>query len=155
MTRGAAGEVLTKARRQAEQITADARARADALERDSQERHRQAMTSLIAIREELERRVDDLRVFEREYRTRLQAFMEGQFLELWTPQLRAEMERALDELRKRAASGRSSRVSAVLLREDGTYDVLQLGREGQGDARAEEEPPGYGAPPTTEGGSTQ
>lgn len=132
------------------------RARAEALERDSQERHRQALASLVQTREDLERRVDDLRVFEREYRTKLQAFMEAQFLELWTPQPRSEKERALDEVRKRAASGESSRVSAVLLREDGTYDVVQLGREGQGDAQPQEEPQGYGAPPRTEeGGSTR
>ena len=54
-----------------------------ALELDAQERHRQAMGSLVQDREELEHRVDDLRVFEREYRTRLQTFMEGQLLELW------------------------------------------------------------------------
>jgi transcriptional regulator with XRE-family HTH domain len=155
MARGAADEVLTKARHQAGQITADARARAEALEHDAQERHRQALASLVQTREELERRVDELRVFEREYRTRLQTFMEGQFLELWTPQLRPEMERALDELRKRAASGEGSRVSAVLLREDGSYDVVQLGREGQGDTQPQEEPRGYEAPPRTEGGSAR
>jgi transcriptional regulator with XRE-family HTH domain len=155
IVRREADEVLTKARRQAEQITGDARARAESLERDVQERHRQAMGSLVQTREELEQRIDDLRVFEREYRTRLQSFMEGQLLELWTPQLRPEMERALDELRKRAASGEGSRVSAVLLREDGTYDVVQVGREGQDDAQPQEEPQGYGEPPTAEGGSTR
>ncbi len=67
-----ADEVLTKARRQAEQITGDARARAESLERDAQERHRQAMGSLVQTREELERRVDDLRAFEREYRSQAQ-----------------------------------------------------------------------------------
>jgi len=77
-----ADDVLTKARRQAEQITGDARARAEALERDAQERHRQAMGSLVQTREELERRVDDLRAFEREYRSRLKAYLEGQLREL-------------------------------------------------------------------------
>jgi len=73
-----ASEVLTKARRQAEQITADAGARAESLERDAQERHRQALGSLIQAREELERRVDDLHAFERQYRGRLTAYLEGQ-----------------------------------------------------------------------------
>jgi hypothetical protein len=68
-----ADEVLTKARGQAEQITGDAAARAYSLERDAQERHRQAMGSLVIQREELERRVDDLRAFEREYHSRLMA----------------------------------------------------------------------------------
>jgi len=77
-----ADEVLTKARRQAEQITGDARARAESLDRDAQERHRQAMGSLVQTREELERRVDDLRAFEREYRSRLKAYLEGQLRDL-------------------------------------------------------------------------
>jgi uncharacterized protein YegP (UPF0339 family)/transcriptional regulator with XRE-family HTH domain len=78
MARSEADEVLIKARRQAEQITGEARARAESLERDAQERHRKAMGSLVATREELERRVDDLRAFEREYRSRLTAFLESQ-----------------------------------------------------------------------------
>jgi len=77
-----ADDVLTKARRQAEQSTGDARARAESLERDAQERHRQAMGSLVQSREELERRVDDLRAFEREYRSRLKAYLEGQLRDL-------------------------------------------------------------------------
>jgi DivIVA domain-containing protein len=77
-----ADEVLTKARRQAEQVTGDARARAESLERDAQERHRQAMGSLVQTREELERRVDDLRAFEREYRSRLKAYLESQLRDL-------------------------------------------------------------------------
>lgn len=77
-----ADDLLTKARRQSEQITGDARGRAEALERDAQERHRQAMGSLVQSREELERRVDDLRAFEREYRSRLKAYLEGQLRDL-------------------------------------------------------------------------
>jgi len=77
-----ADDVLTKARRQAEQITGDARARAESLERDAQERHRQAMGSLVTQREELQHRVDDLRAFEREYRSRLKAYLEGQMRDL-------------------------------------------------------------------------
>jgi cell division septum initiation protein DivIVA len=77
LARRLADEVLTKARRQCEQMTGDARARAESLEHDSQERHRQAMGSLVQNREELERRVDDLRAFEREYRSRLKAYVES------------------------------------------------------------------------------
>jgi hypothetical protein len=81
-TRRACDEVMTKARRQAEQITGDARSRAVSLEYDAQERHRQAMGSLIQTRERLERSVDDLRAFEREYRSRLKAYAEGQLRDL-------------------------------------------------------------------------
>jgi transcriptional regulator with XRE-family HTH domain len=80
--RSEADSVLTKSRRQAEVITGDARMRAEALEHDAQERHRQFMSSLVQSREELERRVDDLRDFEREYRSRLLAYMESQLQEL-------------------------------------------------------------------------
>jgi DivIVA domain-containing protein len=77
-----AEEILGKARRQSEQIVSEARARAESLERDAQERHRQAMGSLVQQREELERMVDDLNAFEREYRSRLKAYLEGQLREL-------------------------------------------------------------------------
>src|ERR1700747_551535 len=77
-----ADDLLTKARRQAEQITSDARARAEALERDAQERHRQGMGSLVPQRAALERRVDDLRAFERGDRRRLKAYLEGQLRDL-------------------------------------------------------------------------
>lgn len=77
-----ADEVLGKARRQAEQIITEARARAEALERDAQDRHRQAMGTLVQQREELESKVDELRAFEREYRSRLKAYLEGQLREL-------------------------------------------------------------------------
>ncbi|GAB3982191.1 hypothetical protein GCM10029978_085230 [Actinoallomurus acanthiterrae] len=77
-----AEDILGKARRQSEQIVSEARARAESLERDAQERHRQAMGSLVQQREELERMVDDLNAFEREYRSRLKAYLEGQLREL-------------------------------------------------------------------------
>jgi Na+/phosphate symporter len=74
--------MLTKSPQRSEEITGDARARAEALERLAQERYRTAMGGLVQSREELERRVDDLRAFEREYRSRLLAFMEGQLQDL-------------------------------------------------------------------------
>ena len=80
--RRAADEILGKARSQAEQITSDARAVAESLQRDAQERYHQAVGSLVQDREELERRVGDLRAFERDCRGRLKAYMEGQLREL-------------------------------------------------------------------------
>jgi DivIVA domain-containing protein len=77
-----ADEILGKSRRQAEQIIGDARARAETLERDAQERHRQAMGSLVQTRDELERKVEELRSFEREYRSRLKLYLENQLAEL-------------------------------------------------------------------------
>jgi transcriptional regulator with XRE-family HTH domain len=66
----------------AEQLTGDARARAESLEHGAEEGHRIAMDSLVQSREELERRIDDLRAFEREYRSNLLAYMEAQVREL-------------------------------------------------------------------------
>jgi len=77
-----ADDILTKARRQAEQVIGDARSRAETLERDAQERHRQAMGSLVQTRDELERKVEELRSFEREYRSRLKLYLENQLAEL-------------------------------------------------------------------------
>lgn len=77
-----ASDILSKARHQAEQIAGDARERSESLEHDARERYRQALGSLVQQREELERRVDDLRTFEREYRVRLTAYLEGQLRDL-------------------------------------------------------------------------
>lgn len=77
-----ADATLIKARRNAEQFTGDARSRAEALERDAQERYSAAMARLIPTYEALERRVSDLRDFEREYRVRLIAYLEGQLNDL-------------------------------------------------------------------------
>ena len=65
----------------AELVLSEARERAEALDRDAQERHRLAVGSLVQQCEELERRVDDLRAFEREYRGRLGSFLEAQLRE--------------------------------------------------------------------------
>ena len=80
--RRAADEILGTARSQAEQIASDARSVAESLQRDAQERYHQAMGSLVHEREELERRVDDLRAFERDCRGRLKAYLEGQLRDL-------------------------------------------------------------------------
>jgi transcriptional regulator with XRE-family HTH domain len=72
----------TDDRDEADQVLADALTRAQALELDAQERHKYAMKDLIQQRYELERRVDDLRAFEREYRSRLRAYLVGQLGDL-------------------------------------------------------------------------
>jgi transcriptional regulator with XRE-family HTH domain len=77
-----ADDILTKARRESERITSNSRGRAESLERLAQERWHEVMGSLVQSREELERRVDDLRMFEREYRRRLLAYLEGQVRDL-------------------------------------------------------------------------
>lgn len=128
---GGDGEVpLEEAIRTAEQITADARVRAGALVRDAQELVRQALG-----------RVEDLRAFERDYRTRLQTFVEGQLLELYTPETRPA-ERMIEEVCKRAAEGGVLGATALILREDGTYGMLQFPPGNQDHAEAEQGPAG-------------
>lgn len=80
--RAEADRALTMARSQVIQVTSEARARAESLERDAQERHRAALGSLVKSRRELEKRVDDLRAFEREYRSRMLAYFEGMIRDL-------------------------------------------------------------------------
>lgn len=63
-------------------VIGEARARAESLQRDAQQWYRQTMGSLAQTRDELERRIDDLRAFEREYRSRLAAYLERQLSEL-------------------------------------------------------------------------
>jgi transcriptional regulator with XRE-family HTH domain len=125
-------EILAEARHQAEQITREATATAMTLERDAQEQYRRAMGTLAQQVEELERRVDDLRAFEREYRAKLQSLLEGQIRELWEGVHGLDADQEMEVLRKRATQSPGQRVSAVLLKEDGSYDVLQLGPADQG-----------------------
>ncbi|KIQ61774.1 cell division protein DivIVA [Kitasatospora griseola] len=80
--RSEANKIVGEARSRAEGLERDARAKADALERDAQEKHRVAMGSLESARATLERKVEDLRAFEREYRTRLKSYLETQLRQL-------------------------------------------------------------------------
>jgi vacuolar-type H+-ATPase subunit H len=80
--RSEANKIVGEARTRAEGMERDARAKADALERDAQEKHRVAMGSLESARATLERKVDDLRAFEREYRTRLKSYLDSQLRQL-------------------------------------------------------------------------
>ena len=82
--RSEANKIVGEARSRAEGLERDARAKADALERDAQEKHRVAMGSLESARATLERKVEDLRGFEREYRTRLKSYLESSCVS-WRP----------------------------------------------------------------------
>jgi DivIVA domain-containing protein len=77
-----ADKLLTDARTQAEEMTRDARSKADALERDARQRHQEAMGGLDAKRSALQKHIEELKQFEREYRTRLKAYLESQLRDL-------------------------------------------------------------------------
>ncbi|MEV0003842.1 DivIVA domain-containing protein [Micromonospora sp. NPDC050980] len=77
-----ADSLLSEARSKAEEVTREARAKADALERDARQRHQEAMGGLDAKRTALQKHIEELKQFEREYRTRLKAYLESQLRDL-------------------------------------------------------------------------
>ena len=84
--RAEANKIVGDARSKAEAIEREARSKADALERDAQDKHRTIIGVLETQRTALERQLDELRQFEREYRSRLKSFLEGQLRQLETTQ---------------------------------------------------------------------
>jgi DivIVA domain-containing protein len=82
MAQKTAEDTVSDAKRDADRLLADARAKADQLERETQERHRNALGNLDGERERLERKIEELRSFEREYRARLKSYLEGQLRDL-------------------------------------------------------------------------
>jgi DivIVA domain-containing protein len=77
-----ADKLMTDARSKSEEMTRDARAKADALERDARQRHQEVMGSLDSKRTALQKHIEELKQFEREYRTRLKAYLESQLRDL-------------------------------------------------------------------------
>ena len=80
--RNEANKIVGEARTRADGLEREARNKAEALERDAQEKHRVAMGTLDQARSSLERKVEDLRAFEREYRQRLKSYLESQMRQL-------------------------------------------------------------------------
>src|SRR5258708_9563881 len=77
-----ADKLMTDARTKSEDMTRDARAKAEALERDARQRHQEVMGSLDSKRTALQKHIEELKQFEREYRTRLKAYLESQLRDL-------------------------------------------------------------------------
>lgn len=77
-----ADKLLSDARTKSEEMTRDARGKADALERDARARHAEAMGGLDTKRTALQKHIEELKQFEREYRTRLKAYLESQLRDL-------------------------------------------------------------------------
>jgi DivIVA domain-containing protein len=77
-----ADKLLADARAKAEDVTREARQKADALERDARTRHAEAMGGLDTKRTALQKHIEELKQFEREYRTRLKAYLESQLRDL-------------------------------------------------------------------------
>ena len=85
--------LLADAKQKSETMIADATAqsqaqirqaqeKADALQQDAERKHTEIMTTVKKQQSALEARIDELRTYEREYRTRLKTFLESQLEEL-------------------------------------------------------------------------
>ena len=110
-----ADKLLSEARTKAEEVTRDARAKADALERDARQRHQEAMGGLDAKRTALQKHIEELKQFEREYRTRLKAYLESQLRDLTGREQSLEAEMAArNEGATRAAAGGAGLATAGL-----------------------------------------
>ncbi|HEY3505861.1 MAG TPA: DivIVA domain-containing protein [Actinocatenispora sp.] len=77
-----ADKLLSDARAKADEVTQKARSKAESLERDARQRHQEAMGGLEVKRAALQKHIEELKAFEREYRTRLKAYLESQLRDL-------------------------------------------------------------------------
>lgn len=75
-------EYVAQGEAKREQIITEAKTEADGLVTDAQEKSRKILTELEKKKSVLERQVEELRGFERDYRTRLKSFIEGQLQDL-------------------------------------------------------------------------
>ena len=74
--------MVNDATAQSETLEKESRVRADALDREAQSKYAQVMGQLTEQRTTLERKIDDLRVYEREYRSRLKSWITDQLTQL-------------------------------------------------------------------------
>jgi len=75
-------EYVRNGEQQRDRIISEAREHATRLVREAEDKQRQTLGSLEQERSLLERKIDELRSFEREYRSRLKSYLEGQLREL-------------------------------------------------------------------------
>jgi vacuolar-type H+-ATPase subunit H len=74
--------LLTDARTRAETLERQVREKAASLERDAARQHTEIIGSISQEKSILEKKIDDLRAFEHEYRTRLATYLDSQLREL-------------------------------------------------------------------------
>jgi cell division septum initiation protein DivIVA len=78
-----ADAIVSKAQAQAQAIAANAEQNAEEMKEQAQRRYDDVVGSLAAKRETLQQQIEALERFDREYRARLTAFMQGQLRALW------------------------------------------------------------------------
>lgn len=77
------GKILAEAQSKSEAIAADAQAGAEELKLQAEQRYHDVVGSLVSKREALQQQIEALERFDRDYRSRLTAFMQGQLRALW------------------------------------------------------------------------
>ncbi|GAA4218833.1 DivIVA domain-containing protein [Actinocatenispora rupis] len=102
-----ADKLLSDARAKADEVTQKARSKAESLERDARQRHQEAMGGLEVKRAALQKHIEELKAFEREYRTRLKAYLESQLRDLGArgQGIEEELNRSGDASRPAATNG--------------------------------------------------
>lgn len=93
-----AEEILSDAGTRADDMTRNAQAQAEELRQQARQRFEDVVGSLAAKREALQRQIEALEGFDREYRSRLTAFMQNQMRALWAdePRVNADELEPLD-----------------------------------------------------------
>ncbi len=91
--RRVAEKIVAESRAQSEQIVAEARASSEHINLQANQRYDDVVGSLGTKREALQNQIEALEAFDREYRSRLTHFMQGQLRALWVeqPQLNVEL----------------------------------------------------------------
>lgn len=90
--RRSADKIVAEARAQSDQILAEARASSDHLNLQARQRFDDVVGSLGTKREALQNQIEALEAFDREYRSRLTTFMQGQLRALWVDQPQVDVE---------------------------------------------------------------
>jgi len=80
--RAKADSMVGDARTQAASLERDARGKATSLVQDAERKHNEIIGGLEQRKGTLEKRIEELRTFEREYRTRLKSYLESQLRDL-------------------------------------------------------------------------
>lgn len=70
-------EYINNGKQESERMLVEARTEADRIVREAEETHNRTISQLEQERSSLERKIDELRVFERDYRTRLKSYLES------------------------------------------------------------------------------
>jgi vacuolar-type H+-ATPase subunit E/Vma4 len=87
-----AEEILGDAQTKAEETAKLAQTNADELKHQAQQRYEDVVGGLAAKREALQRQIEALEVFDRDYRTRITTFLQNQLRSLWVDEPKANLD---------------------------------------------------------------